>query len=140
MALARLISRLSHAAVAGLIGLAKVATGAALVVAVLPLAFILSAQVYRWANLGDWRPVPLHEFLEMLAIAPPAVTVGGAQTTIDMLVDLPATLVLFLLAAVLVCLKGLLNRLAAWQRRARSRARAEDALRTIERAFAGKPR
>jgi hypothetical protein len=83
---------------------------------------------------GDWRPVALSDFLQILRIDIAPGGWGGIQTGIDFLLDLPATLVLFVVAAAAFGIKKFLDAVQTWHS-PRSTDQS-DMISSIERALA----
>ena len=64
------------------------------------MLFILAAQFFRLGSTGEWHPVPVSEFLEMLGVSLRSDSVDPSDSVMGLVLALPAT-VLLLLAAVL---------------------------------------
>ena len=124
-------------AVCLLIGCAKFAAWCLTVAAGLSFGFVLAAQLTRFNQSGDWRPVPFSDFLQILRIDIAPTGLGGIiQTGIDFVLDLPATLVLLVVAIAAFGIKKSLDAVATRRSRRRSSADEGDMISSIERALA----
>jgi hypothetical protein len=130
----KIFRRLWNQAVCLLIGCAKLAAWCAIIGASLCFGFVLAAQLTRLSQGGDWRPVALSDFLQILRIDIAPGGWGGIQTGIDFLLDLPATLVLFVVAAAAFGIKKFLDAVQTWHS-PRSTDQS-DMISSIERALA----
>jgi hypothetical protein len=119
-----------------LIGCAKLAAWCVTIGAGLSFGFVLAAQLTRLSQGGDWRPVPFSDFLQILRIDIAPTGSGGTQTGIDLLLDLPATLVLFVVATASFGIKKSLDAVATWRSRRKSSEDQGDLIASIERALA----
>jgi hypothetical protein len=123
-------------AVCLLIRCAKFAAWCVTIGASLGFGFVLAAQLTRLNQGGDWRPVPLSEFLQILRIDAAPIGSEGLQAAIDFLLDLPATLVLFVAAIASFGIKKSLDALETRHERRRSAGDQGDMISSIERALA----
>jgi hypothetical protein len=108
MSIGRLLSWTWYGVLDLMICCAKFAVYAALIMVIAPLLFVLAAQLYGWSQGGNWHPVPVTEFLQILGIE-----VSAADQPLGFLLALPATFTLLVVAVALFFLKRLLGRLEA---------------------------
>jgi hypothetical protein len=109
MSIGRLLSWTWYGVLDLMICCAKFAVYGALIVVTAPLLFVLTAQLYGWSQGGNWHPVPVTEFLQILGVEVSA----DHQQPLGFLLALPATFALFAVAVALSFLKRLLGRLEA---------------------------
>jgi hypothetical protein len=110
MSIGRLLSWTWYGVLDLMICCAKFAVYAALIMVIAPLLFVLAAQLYGWSQGGNWHPVPVTEFLQILGIE---VSAADHREPLGFLLALPATFTLFVVAVALFFLKRLLGRLEA---------------------------
>ena len=136
MAIRRGLLWLWNGAACLLIGLAKFAAWCVTIGAGLCFGFVLAAQLTRWNEHGDWRPVPFADFLQILRIDLTPTGSGGIQAAGDAVLGLPATLVLFVAAMVAFAIKKSLDALETRRLRRESLVDHGDIISSIERALA----
>jgi hypothetical protein len=136
MSIRKIFRWLWYWAVGLLIGCAKFAAWCVIVAASLPFGFVLAAQLTRLNQSGDWRSVSFSDFLQILRIDIAPTGSGGIQTGIDFLLDLPATLVLFVAAIASFGIKKSLDAVKTRHSRRGSPADQGDMISSIERALA----
>ena len=112
---------------------AKFAVYGALIIVIAPLLFVLAAQLYGWSQGGNWHPVPVTEFLQILGVE---VSATDGLQPLGFLLALPATFTLFVVAVALFFLKRLLGRLEAYHRQRLYSLRQRDMVGAIEHVLA----
>ena len=100
-----------------------------------PLLFILAAQFARLGSTGDWRAVPLSEFLEFMKIGAPGEPADQAGQALGFILALPATLILFVAALAFWIVGRAMNRLKRREREQFHSSRQKALIGDIERAF-----
>ena len=100
-----------------------------------PLLFILAAQFTRLGSTGDWRAVPLSEFLEFIKIGAPGEPADQAGQALGFILALPATLILFVAALAFWIVGRAMNRLKRRERERFHSSRQKALIGDIERAF-----
>ena len=100
-----------------------------------PMLFILAAQFTRLGSTGDWRAVPLSEFLEIIAVSPPGEPIDQAGQVLGFILALPATLILFLATLGFWIIGRAMNRLRRGERERFHSSRQKALIGDIERAF-----
>ncbi len=135
MAIRRGLHWLWNGAACLLIGFAKFAAWCVTIGAGLSFGFVLAAQLTRWNERGDWRPVPFSDFLQIVRIDLTPTGSGGIQAVGDAVLGLPATLVLFVAAMVAFAIKKSLDALETWRLRRKSFVDHGDIISSIERAL-----
>jgi hypothetical protein len=124
-----------HQAACLVLGCAKFAAWCVTIAAGLSFGFVLAAQLTRFNQASDWRSVPFSDFLQILRIDAPT-GFGGIQAGIDVLLALPATLVLLVAATAAFGIKKSLDAVATWHSRRSSATDQSDIISSIERALA----
>jgi hypothetical protein len=140
MSVGRQLLRIWYRTAGLLIGCTRVLVFSAMIVTVLLVIFVLSAQLYRWWKAGEWHPVPVTELLQILGLGIVPDDLKDFRHIIEMLLALPATLTLFLVIVVLVCIKRLLDKVENHQRQKLLRSRQEDVIGAIDKALADSDR
>jgi hypothetical protein len=116
-----------------LIGGAKFAAWCVAIAATLSFGFVLMAQLTRLSQSGDWRAVSFSDFMQILRIDIAPTGAESIETdVVDLLLNQPATLVLFVAAAAAFAIKKSLDVFAPWS----SRTDQSDMISSIERALA----
>ena len=123
-------------AVCLLIGCVKFAAWCVTIGAGLCFGFVLAAQITRLTQAGDWRSVPLSDFLQILRIDIAPSGAGGIEAGITLMLDLPATFVLFVAATAAFGIKKSLDAVETWHSRRSSSIDQSDIISSIERALA----
>ena len=100
-----------------------------------PSLFILAAQFTRLGSTGDWRPVPLSEFLDMIRISPPAEPADQAGQVLSFILALPATPILLVAALGFWTIGRGMIRLKRRERERFHNSRQKALIGDIERAF-----
>jgi hypothetical protein len=136
MSIRRISRWLWYRAFGLLMGCAKFAAWCVTIAAGLSFGFVLAAQLTRLHQGGGWRPVPFSDFLQILRIDIAPSGLGGIQAGIDLLLGLPATLVLFVAAIASFGIKKSINAVGTWHSRRSSSADQGDMISSIERALA----
>jgi hypothetical protein len=138
MAIKRAAVHAFYHLVGWLIGLARLLIGGALLVTLVPFAFVLTAQLYRWVSTGDWRAVSIDDFFRMLALRSDAP--GDSSGSIDATLRvLPATLTLALTAIVFFIVDLCLKRADRARLDKFARSRQQEVASEIDRALAVSP-
>jgi hypothetical protein len=99
-----------------------------------PMLFILAAQFTRLGSTGDWRAVPLSEFLEIIRVSP-AGEPDQASQVVGFILALPATLILLVAAIGFWIIRRAMNRLIRRERERFHSSRQKAMIEDIERAF-----
>jgi hypothetical protein len=99
-----------------------------------PMLFILAAQFTRLGSTGDWRAVPLSEFLEIIRVSPPGEPDQAGQA-FGFVLALPATLTLFVAAIGFWIIGRAMNRLRRRERERFHSSRQNALIGDIERAI-----
>ena len=94
-----------------LIGAVKSVAWIITVASGLCFAFVISAQLTRLYQKGDWNPVPGTDFLEILQLPRPMSGTPLVQEILDLLFALPATMLLLATALVSYGIKKLVDRI-----------------------------
>jgi len=68
MSIGRLLSWTWYGVLDLMLCCAKFAVYGALIIVIAPLLFVLAAQLYGWSQGGNWHPVPVTEFLQILGV------------------------------------------------------------------------
>jgi|RhiMetdeSRZDD1v2_1073273.scaffolds.fasta_scaffold1044105_2 uncharacterized membrane protein len=135
MTIVRLLSRTWHGIVVLLILCAKFIVWCVIIISILPLLFVLAAQLYGWIRTGNWHPVPLSEFFQIVRLETPAVR---SDSFINVLLASPATLLLFFGAVGSFLFKRLLDKLENHQRRLRLHSQQKELVGAIDRLLNSK--
>jgi hypothetical protein len=105
-----------------------------LIVVIVPLLFVLAAQLYGWSFGGNWHPVPVTELLQILGFEPSRSS--SMQQSLGFLLALPATLALFVIAVLLFFLERWLGRLEGRHHQRLVSLRQRDVVGAIEHVLA----
>jgi len=133
MSIGRLLSWTWYGVLDLMLCCAKFAVYGALIIVIAPLLFVLAAQLYGWSQGGNWHPVPVTEFLQILGVE---VSATDGLQPLGFLLALPATFTLFVVAVALFFLKRLLGRLEAYHRQRLYSLRQRDMVGAIEHVLA----
>jgi hypothetical protein len=138
MAIKQAAVRIFYHLVGCLIGLARLFIAGALIVTLAPFAFVLTAQLYRWGRTGDWRPVSIDDFLQMVTgrSDPP---VSSGEPIEQTLLALPITLALLLAAAAFFAVDLWLKRSDRARLEKLARSRQQEIANEIDRALSTQP-
>jgi hypothetical protein len=99
-------------------------------------AFVISAQLTRLYQKGDWNPVPGTDLLEILQMPRPTGGTQLVQKTLDLLLALPATVLLLATALVSYGIKRLVDRIELPRHPAKASSEDDsDLLAAIEQAL-----
>lgn len=128
----RALSRFRYGASALFLELVALTAIVAALTMAAPSLFILAAQFTRLGSTGDWRPVPLSEFLDMIRISPPA---EPADQVLSFILALPATLILLVAALGFWTIGRGMIRLKRRERERFHNFRQKTLIGDIERAF-----
>ena len=135
MMVRRALARFRHGASILFLELAALAGFVAALTMAAPLLFILAAQFARLGSTGDWRAVPLSEFLEFIKIGAPGEPADQAGQALGFILALPATLILFVAALAFWIVGRAMNRLKRRERERFHSSRQKALIGDIERAF-----
>jgi hypothetical protein len=136
MRIGRVFRRAWLGIVSLLIGAVKSAAWTITVASGLCFAFVISAQLTRLYQKGDWNPVQGIDFLEILQIPRPTGGTQLIQQTLDLLLALPATMLLLATALMSYGIKRLVDRINPPRHPAKTSTEDDsDLLATIEQAL-----
>jgi hypothetical protein len=136
MSIRRISRWLWNRAVELLIGCTKFAAWCVTIAASVSFGFVLAAQITRLTQAGDWRSVPLSDFLQILRIDIAPSGAGGIGAGITLMLDLPAAFVLFVAATAAFGIKKFLDAVETWHSRRSSSTDQSEIISSIERALA----
>jgi hypothetical protein len=111
MWISQVFSRAWFGIVSLLIGAVKSAAWIITAGSALCFAFVVSAQLTRLYQKGDWNLVPFTDLLEILQIPRPMSGTPLVQEILDLLLALPATILLLAIALVSYGIKRLVDRI-----------------------------
>jgi hypothetical protein len=85
----------------------------------LPGPALLVWQAYRWLKDGYWTAVPVSKALIYMGCPPPMVSWVGLQKIIDWLLNIPTSLILFVLSIIVVAICALIEAILTMPRQER---------------------
>ena len=136
MLVGRVFRRAWLGIVSFLIGAVKSAAWIITVTSGLCFAFVISAQLTGLYEKGAWNPVPGTDLLEILQIPRPMGGTQLVQKTLDLLLALPATVLLLATVLVSYGIKRLVDRIKLPRHRAKTSTEDDsDLLAAIEQAL-----
>jgi hypothetical protein len=101
----------------------------------LGFAFVISAQLTRLYQKGDWNPVSASVFLQILAVPAPTSDAEFVRKVLDLVLAIPAPVLLLAIALTSYGLKSFVGHLQPPHRPAKSSKDDGDLLAAIEQAL-----